>query len=1025
MAALIYPIVIAFVVLFLQQKGHNAKSTLHIYLHDSAAIFSGLSSIGLLILMGMQYLVLPTLNVEIIIGWVLADTAWFLGNVALTSFFVVRTFAFVQPDQRAETIRRHVIDVIWPRELGEYLASYFFVHAVREGLLPGAPYGAQDSEHVPSIGLGSMLAGMGAPIIEHLRSQDSRLREVRFRILGAAIRLWLRRASSDFRDETGTRHAGAFGIPEATPALFFPIDPSLSYSGDTVLCAIAGEVCPSWVEKFLISCSFSFSKKIPDAGVTTSEVLESLSSEAMEAMHSGSAQAFSDSVDELAELYRLLIVASETKSGETSQFNYAMLLRRQSFMEREIHEIWERSVVDLFSAAARNVSVSDEYARDLIYVPLRLFLQLREIAHSKILENVVNLPPKFHFNLISWWSKVIEQQGDVEHDVCHSVDLRPPYFPIYDSLLREFVGQWEEMRDAPFMGRRDFSQTWPVLCNRGRYLETHLRATARMVIRSAFVGDGVGARWIVDVLMKWFSDFYLRRDAHSYLFRSQEMLSFELSQLEWSEIQSRYHLESGQPAADQAPRELFAIILRNYRVDVCLVVAYLLVLLGKDCDCERSLAARLLKTILFTEGRGVDENAADAEPAVRSANDFIAAILRQYHGQGGYRRGYRSRLDSLVQSLVSVTKDPGVPGRVYSRWGADDLSSLRDGQLVLLLILVPSVWNPLQKIERILRGWVGQEDERLRELGEQLQGWKDRLGSDGFADYESIYNCLKGDSPDPAFGGAVDRVRDGLDQIMRKVDEIRTEAVVAQDVSSVRLAEIGRWTSARAFSKESAAFPVSLFRVVGTSDKELNPRHLVLRELAKGEYTEPPMAQRPGNEEEFFGEMLRDRVAAFILAEVIDRLNPQDRDGRTPEKYWEQIKRYRDDAVREGKQPILLVENGATPEWIFEWTNPWPESPRGIPPDLEAWRNAERAVDAYLGNLNEVEVYSALLPPGASLLISAESLRAITFSRLEDGNYVRAEALPIEEKPTSINLSLTWWFEIDLDPYPAVRLVYS
>ena len=62
LAALVYPIVIAFVTLLLQRR-HNAKSALHIYLYDSAAIVSGLSALSLLILMALQYLPLTAIDV--------------------------------------------------------------------------------------------------------------------------------------------------------------------------------------------------------------------------------------------------------------------------------------------------------------------------------------------------------------------------------------------------------------------------------------------------------------------------------------------------------------------------------------------------------------------------------------------------------------------------------------------------------------------------------------------------------------------------------------------------------------------------------------------------------------------------------------------------------------------------------------------------------------------------------------------------------------------------------------------------
>jgi hypothetical protein len=51
--ALVYPIVIAFVTLLLQRR-HNAKARLYIYLHDSGAVYAGLSALFLVFTMGVQ-----------------------------------------------------------------------------------------------------------------------------------------------------------------------------------------------------------------------------------------------------------------------------------------------------------------------------------------------------------------------------------------------------------------------------------------------------------------------------------------------------------------------------------------------------------------------------------------------------------------------------------------------------------------------------------------------------------------------------------------------------------------------------------------------------------------------------------------------------------------------------------------------------------------------------------------------------------------------------------------------------------
>ena len=191
LAALVYPIVIAFVTLLLQRR-HSAKSALHIYLYDSAAIVSGLSALSLLILMALQYLPLTAIGTETGIAWIFVDTLWFLVNLGLTSFFLYRTFEFVRPSRRAEIVRRYAINVIWPRELREHLASHFFLTAVREKLLPGPSSEAKLEEEMPSVWLGPSGLGLGSSVVEVSLERGSTLIDVRFRFLTWSTRLWLR-----------------------------------------------------------------------------------------------------------------------------------------------------------------------------------------------------------------------------------------------------------------------------------------------------------------------------------------------------------------------------------------------------------------------------------------------------------------------------------------------------------------------------------------------------------------------------------------------------------------------------------------------------------------------------------------------------------------------------------------------------------------------------------------------------------------------------------------------------------------
>ena len=1027
LAALVYPIVIAFVTLLLQRR-HNAKSALHIYLHDSAAIVSGLSALSLLILMALQYLPLATIDVKTGIAWICIDTLWFLVNLVLTSFFLYRTFEFVRPSKRTEIVRRYAINVIWPRELREHLASHFFLSAVREKLLPGPSSEAKLEEGVPSIWLGPSGLGFGSSVVEISLERGSRLVDIRFRFLAWSTSLWLRRANRG-RPAKKKETAEFMRVKDRneTPILLYPLDPGATYSGNTSLCRVVGTVPISWLERLLVRLAFKFSRTSSPLELAVSDIFQDLRAEAMLALQDGEPQIFSDTIDELIDLYILLIEASAFKNSEGNLDNYAGVSDRQHVFGRPVYEMWSRRLMDLFEAAVERLGTDDAFLAHLLYVPGHLFSRLEDVASPDILSHSVELPSVLFRRLATWWVKTVEQQGVTKHDACNEASLRPPFFGIYDSILRRFVGVWESLKNDRFPPRREEASNWPELQSSGRYYEKHLYATAAMVIACVNRGDKTAAEWILDILLKWFPELEFRFDAYNYFFQREKLICFEIVGHSWEDTKGALDVEEGGYFPGSAPRTLFAVTLRNYWVDVCCIVSYMLAIIGRDCSDDQSLPVRLLRAIVYGEApRPGGHDVGDLRP-VHGTDELFMAILRQYHSEGAYRRGYRARLDRLVEVITEATKQEMVPGRSYSGSGVDDLDSIRDGQLVLLVFFVPEHWNPMTaEVEQTIRKWVRQDDAKVREIVSDLKQWKARVTDSYFGGYRKLFEYVKTGQAGISFDEATASLSAGIDELITKIEAIRAETIRDLPLSEARLEEVGRWASSLGFSKTSGAFPMALFDAVSASDTLLQSRSLVIKDVAKGEYTKPLMAQRAANEQEWFSEMVRKHVAASVLEEVIKHLEPREEDASSPALYWEQMKRFANDAIRNGRHAVLLIENRTVPDWVYKWTDQYRENKGEMPTDLEVRRDPQLKSDSYICSLNDVAVYRAPIPPGASYLLISESFKFVAFTRLANGNFVLAEALAAGGDIIAvIDLKLTWWFATQLNLYPALKLTYG
>ena len=1021
LAALVYPIVLAFVTLVLQRR--NAKSILHIYMHDSAAIISGLMALFLLILMGIQYLFLTVIPIEVAVSWIVLDSVWLALNVGLTSFFLYRTFQFVRPAGRAKSIRQYTVNIAWPKELGEHLRQLFFFQAVENNLLPGPSYASQQNETGPAVWLGPGSSGFGTPAVECQLARHSRLTDIRFRFLSWATLSWFKRAN---RHESATPQPTRDRWPRRNeqPALAYPIDPNSEYSGSTCYCRVIGPVHPSFLERLLIRFAFKF-RQSACLELTVAEILDDLKAEAMLCLDSGEPEAFSAAVEDLVDFYTLIIQASafRTPAGEVG--NYAAVSGEYVFFQ-PLYREWARRFADLSIAARERLALDEDFFATLVHVPSRLFDRLQEEASSAILCYFVELPRNLFYHLGRWWVKTLEQQETGIHDACNSASLRPPFFGTYNSILITFVGTWESLKTYHFPPHRSETPTWLNLQQASPFFETHLNETALMLMECVHRGDQAGAENIGDVLLNWFGQLQFRFETHRYYFLRETLLSFEVIKYQWNDLRGKLGIEWSHDVPAEMPKAIFAVALQNYWIDVCCAIGYMLAIRGKTCECDRSIPARILKAMIFGAALRKETRTDRAPPLVQNANDLFMAILRQYHSEGAYRRGYRARLDRLLERLAEITREPMIPGRLYSGWGGSDLSSVRDGQLVLLTLLVPQTWNPLTVVEPTFREWVREDDSKLRELERDLQQWKERLNTADFGQYRKLFECVKGNQAGPSFEQAIASSVAGISEILARIGTIRAEQLQELTINPSRLVDVGRWASATGFSRTSGAFPLPMFRTVTFSTDQLGLlRSLILKGVAKGEFTEPEMAQRSVNEEDLYQHLLRNQVAASVLHAVIGQLAPQQQDGSSAETYWEHVKRYAETTSRSDRHPILLIENRTVPEWIYNWTNRYRQRDANIPSDMRAWHDSENHSDAYVGNLNDIAVYVAPLNPGGSILMTVESFDSVSFTKLEDNRFVAVEAIPIPDEPTIIDLRLTWRFDVRINQYPAIKLSYG
>jgi hypothetical protein len=378
----------------------------------------------------------------------------------------------------------------------------------------------------------------------------------------------------------------------------------------------------------------------------------------------------------------------------------------------------------------------------------------------------------------------------------------------------------------------------------------------------------------------------------------------------------------------------------------------------------------------------------------------------------------------VVWRISDQGKPEMVPGRVYSGVGSKDLDALRDGQLVLLCLLVEQDWSPSARLMETIQKWGTQDDGGLRAFVDLLKKWETRLSEEDFRAYHSFYSCVQ-----PVLDGANDFqdaiawLDAGIGQLIAGIEGFRLDQLRNAQVSNVRLSEVARWSSQSGFSKDTADVPVSLFREVRHSAEEYAEYSMIIR-VNKGEFVEQEMTQRAINENEWFDHTISSYVAGSVMTDVLKTLNPAIVDVTSPALYWEQIKIAAARIWKTGDTPLLFVVGRADPRWLLDWTSSTYDEHVSRPEDLRFVRNQQFDSKGYVGSLNDIPVYVAPVGSGSSYLIPKEALDGLSFTEFEDGVFVQVSYEPVEGQDALINLRLSWRFHLDLKSCECWQLRY-
>jgi hypothetical protein len=1022
LAALVYPIVIAFVTVFLQRRPAS-ETYVHLYVLDSGALAAGLSALLLVVVMAIQYVLIPVYGASALPKWVMLDSLWFVLNASLTAFFLFRTIDFLRPEVQLAVMRRYAVNIALPRDVRRLYSFQVLSQAHARGWVPAPSYADNNAPQGPKVLLSRFGFRKGAEQGKiHLR-EHSRLRSVRLWPLRAVVMSWMAAAQQWPKRKPRGPFKG-----EDSPLLEIAATPGTTYTESFAMAYVErGPSLQAW-QRALLRSAFQFAPIARDRyGIRVKAVLEELEADARVAAGRSDVEQFERSYQALVSMHELLLGASLVEDDDGSTSSWALIPDIEAFAERPLYWEWADTYRSVILAAVNSLVTDSRPIRRLCHLVQHLEGDEVSASPVEIRENLLQLPPMLMYQLARWWTQRIEEGGEMQHGPARSVVLRAPLNHLYEEVVSTFVGGWENARTAVANARNESeSFTWESAKATARLNMFHLQETGRMLLAAVSRGDRTAAEWFGDVLNNWFGS--LRFEHQPFLlYGKTDFLTLSQISMDWPALASALAL-SEDPGV--APREDIATVQRgvliaaiqNAWVDVRLVVMEILIAWIGGCkDGEPPLALEIAVGLLtgkhWRAGATVGE---EVEPL--SAEAYLKAKVRQFASEGQWRTGYIAMLDRFVERIKDMERPEMISSRVYSFSGADSVGSLQDAQLLLIAALSASDWQPGEVIRRQIDDWLVHQYDSVSVLRSRVDSWIKRLHQTAHLRPKSLSLLLRRLEGTYDAATAIGRAKNGIESLGQFVEARREEVLAAEPVDPDRLLEIGRFASAKGFSG-TADSPMSLFSSISYVAAPLEDFTLTVSKARKGELTRVEMDQRAANEDDFWANSMANRVAVVVLSDVLRRCNMNEIFTPDAAAYWAALKSHADRIVSSGRHPVLLVDNATRPAWIWDWQHADHRGAAVRPRDLQVVHGEGRG-DGYVCNFNNIAVYVAPLPLGESIILPKEAFGSVSFTAFQENRFVDVTVVERADTKLLVDLRLRFSRQVDVPEADALRLKY-
>ena len=724
------------------------------------------------------------------------------------------------------------------------------------------------------------------------------------------------------------------------------------------------------------------------------DMLEELADKVIGHMARGAVTSFRSALDEMIDFHRFLIDSYETQDASGQAFNYAEI-----GFYLPMHNDWLQQYQRVFAKASRLVSVDSEFMRILSGVPKRLVFSAQtgsSVAANTALLDVMLIAVH---RLEDW---VTQQRTYKQNDGDFIAVIAGSDSRVYPQVVRKVVGDWEDsLRAAKYIydwKRRDrdieAAEHWRRYTASWDFLQRHQQNSAEMLAAAVWNEDEIAAELYQEMLGRWFHQLRLYLPDDHFL--NETYFNPDFFDKNWDEMLEIIPVVFSHPALrPPVPSQVFSITTQNVLYDTIIVTSAVMIGWLVNRRQNSKIAVKTVISLIDDrKGRDLGER---EKVGFDFATVFFSLMRILSVGERFSDKGYGASLDNLIRKLDGRSEREIVPGRVFRPTTHHERRDITLPLLSLLIWKMPDQSNA-RSVQRVLSvsenaSFFSQNDEILRDFIDSLKGLKDFL-KDEFSD--QVRETVMVLNPEVQFEERRVLLDGVFSQIIETLEKQREDRLDQLQIDQGKL-EAFRSDVEKVLRSENGGLDVLSDITVIEEEGETVPVYFAINGIEKGYLTQPEMAEKPVNIDEFVTRQTEEFISHLVFSSLLKR-ERKTISVSGENAFIEALDEYRDRIARTGAQPVLLVPDWNNPPWIEKWFG-WREE---VPESLAISHKFEIATHLYIGTVNDIDIYRSPIPCEQSLMFSADILKAIKYEPNTGGKIVDAEFTALRDNADGV-----------------------